>query len=70
MSSQDVRKFTPVSYRQGPVEAYTPYTNYRGPEGPSIIIEMKRKEKKFLFFNGSNYLIQHLDILFRIECTD
>ena len=36
---------------QGPLEAFTPYTNYRGPglrgtwRAPSIVIEMKRKEK-------------------------
>ena len=36
---------------QGPLEAFTPYTNYRGSglrgtwRAPSIVIEMKRKEK-------------------------
>ena len=36
---------------QGPLEAFTPYTNYRGSglrgtwRAPSIVIEMKRKER-------------------------
>ena len=41
---------------QGPLEAFTPYTNYRGTglrgtwRAPSIVIEMKRKEKGRLVY--------------------